>query len=181
MFRRRKKKNKTVNETQPESPPSTQTPDSDIQPPVVIGIREETKTPPLLSDAFKSAVEKAADRSRNELVSKGKIKPMVFFVQEDGTMKTVSLSVTSEYQKEALIRRIQEKALAENIFTVIVSTEMDGKGKAFLTGVSPGVKGSACIDYNFDGKTRTVDLWRIRWMDQPVPNVFLDGIYGKTG
>jgi len=181
MFRRRKKKNKTVNETQTESPASIQILDSDISPPAVVGTRQETKIPPFLSNAFKRAIEKAADRSQNELISEGRIKPMAFFIEADGTMRTVSLSVTSEYQKEALIRRIQEKALAENIFTVIVSTEMDGKGKAFLTGVSPGVKGSACIDYNFDGKTRTVDLWRIRWMDQPVPNVFLDGIYGKTG
>ena len=57
---------------------------------------------------------------------------MAFFVQEDGTMKTVSLSVTSEYQKEALIRRIREKASAENISTVIALTEMDGEGKAIL-------------------------------------------------
>ena len=125
MFRRRKKKNKTVNETQAESPPSNQAPNIDNPPPAVVGIHQETKTSPFLSDAFKSAIEKAADRSKNELVSEGKIKPMAFFVQEDGTMKTVSLSVTSEYQKEALIRRIREKALAENISTVIALTEMD--------------------------------------------------------
>ena len=125
MFRRRKKKNKTVNETQPESPPPVQAPNSDIPPPAVVGTHQETKTPPLLTDAFKSTIEKAADRSRNELVSEGKIKPMAFFVHADGTMKTVSFSVKDEYQKEVLMRRIREKVLAENISTVIILTERD--------------------------------------------------------
>ena len=116
MFRRRKKKNKTVNETQSESPPSVQAPNSDTPPRTVVGAHQETKTSPLLSDAFKSTIEKAADRSRNELVSEGKIKPMAFFVHADGTMKTVSLSVKDEYQKEALIRRIQREGISGEHF-----------------------------------------------------------------
>ena len=43
------------------------------------------------------------------------------------------------------------------------------------------MKGSACIDYNFDGKTRTIISWKISWLNQPAPNVFLDGIFDKTG
>jgi hypothetical protein len=181
MFRRRKKKNKTVNETQTESPASIQILDSDISPPAVVGTRQETKIPPFLSNAFKRAIEKAADRSKNELISEGRIKPMAFFVQADGTMKTVSLSVTSEYQKEALIRRIQEKALVENISTVIALSEIDNKHGMLLSGVSPAEKGSACIDYNFDGKTRTIISWKISWLNQPAPNVFLDGIFDNKG
>jgi hypothetical protein len=84
MFRIRKK-NRTVNETQLESPP-----------PAAVGVDQETKTPPLLTDAFKTSIEKAADRSRNELVSEGKLKPMAFFANADGTMKTVSFSVKDE-------------------------------------------------------------------------------------
>ena len=124
MFRRRKRKNQTTNTTQPESPPPDRAPNIDESSPATVTTRE-TKTSPVLSDAFKSAIEKAADRSRSELASEGKLRPMAFFVHADGTMKTVSLSVKDEYQKEALIRRIQEKALAENISTVIVLTEMD--------------------------------------------------------
>jgi len=179
MFRRRKKKNKTVNETQAESSLSIQTPDSDIPPPAVIGTRQGTKTSPLLTDAFKSAIEKAADRSRNELVSEGKIKPMVFFIEADGTMKTLSLPVTSEYQKEILIRRIREKALAENISTVIALSEIDNKHGMLLSGVSPAEKGSARVDYSFDNKTKTVTSWKMSWLNQPVKNVFLDGIFEK--
>ena len=104
---------------------------------------------------------------------------MAFFVQADGTMKTVSLSVKDEYQKEALIRRIREKALAENISTVIVLTEMDDEHTAVLSGVSPGMKGSASISYSFDDKTKSVTSWKTTWLNQPVQNVFLDGIFDK--
>jgi hypothetical protein len=181
MFRRRKKKNKTVNETQAESPQSVQTPDSDIPPHDVVGTQQETKTPPLLSDAFKNTIEKAADRSRNELASEGRIKPMAFFVLADGTMKTVSLSLKDEYQREAVMRRIREKAWAENIPTVIVLSEIDNEHGMLLSGVSPDMKGSARVNYSFDNTTKTLTSWKITWLNQPVKNVFLDGIFGKTG
>ena len=96
-------------------------------------------------------------------------------------MKTVSLSFKSEYQKDTLIRRIQEKVLAENISTVIVLTEMDNEHTAVLSGVSPGMKGSAFIDYSFDNTAKTVTSWKMTWLKQPAQNVFLDGIFDKTG
>jgi hypothetical protein len=179
MFRRRKKKNKTVNENQTESLPSMQAPDSNIPPPAIVSTHQETKTSPLLSDFFKNAIEKAADKSKSELLSEGKIKPMAFFVQADGTMKTVSLFVKDGYQKQALIRRIQEKALAENVSTVIILTEMANEKRVVLSGVSPGMEGSASIDYSFDNNTKTVTLWKMAWLNKPVQNVFLDGIFDK--
>jgi hypothetical protein len=179
MLRRRKKKNRTVNENQAGSLPSIQAPDSDISPPAVVGAHKEIKTSPLLSDAFKSTIEKAADRSRNELVSEGKIKPMAFFLNTDGTMKTVSLFVRDEHQKEALIRRIQDKVLAENIPTVIVLSEIDNEHGMLLSGTSFGMKGSARVDYSFDNKTKTVTSWKITWLSQYVQNVLLDGIFDK--
>jgi hypothetical protein len=181
MFRRRKKKNKTVNETQSESPQSVQSPNSDTPPRTIASAHQETKTPPLMTDAFKSTIEKAADRSRSVLASEGKLRPMAFFVNADGTMKTVSLSVRDEYQKETLLRRIQEKVSAENISTVITLTEMDYEHTAVLSGASPSVRGSACIDYSFNNTTKTVDSWTITWLNQPVKNVFLDGVFDKMG
>ena len=106
---------------------------------------------------------------------------MVFFVDADGTMKTVALLVKNEYQKEALIRRIQEKVLAENISTVIVLTEMDNDKRVVLSGVSPVMRGSAFIDYSFDNTAKTVTSWKMTWLKQPVQNVFLEGIFDKTG
>jgi hypothetical protein len=184
MFRRRKKKNRTVNETQSESPQSVQLPNSDTHPRTIASTHQETKTSPLLSDAFKSTIEKAADRSRSELVSEGKIKPMAFFVQEDGAMKTVSLSVKNEYQKDVLILRIkekalEEKALEENISTVITLSEIDNEHEVVFSGVSPGMRGSARVNYSFDNKTKTVTSWKITWLNQPAQNVLLDGIFAR--
>ena len=181
MFKRRKKKHQTVNTTEPESPPSVREPNSDTPPRTVVGAYQETKTSPLLSNAFKSTIEKAADRSRSELVSEGKIKPMAFFVHADGSMKTVSLSVKDEFQKDVLMLRIREKALEENIPTVIVLSEIDNEHGVVLSGVSSGMRGAARVNYNFDNKTKTVTSWKITWLNQPLQNVFLDGIFDKTG
>jgi hypothetical protein len=181
MFRRRKRKNSTVNGFQPESPPSTLVPDSAVPSPIAVGAYHEIKSPPLLTDALKNAIEKAADRSRSELASEGKIKPMAFFVHPDGTMKTVSLPLRDGLQKEALIRRILEKALAESAFAVIILTEMENEGyKVVLSGISPGMKASACVDYRFDKESKTVTSWKINWLNQPVQNFFIDGIFDTT-
>jgi hypothetical protein len=182
MFGKRKRKNKTVHGAQPDSPPAVLAPDSSISSPITVGVYRETKTPPLLTDAFKGAIEKAADRARSELASQGKIKPTAFFVHADGTMKMVSLSLRDGYQKEALIRRIREKAFAENAFAVIVMTEIDyERHGVVLSGITLGVRASARVDYSFDKETKTVTSWKMSWLDKPVQNVFLDGIFDKTG
>lgn len=102
---------------------------------------------------------------------------MAFFVPADGPMKTVSLSVKNESQKDVLMRRIREKALEENIPTVIVLSEIDNEHEMLLSGVSPGMKGSARVDCGFDKATKTVTSWKITWLNQPVQNIFLDGIF----
>lgn len=181
MFRRKRRNNKTVNGTPPGTPPSVPVPNSGIPSPTTIGVCYETKTYPLLTDVFKGNIEKAADRSKSALVSEGKIKPMAFFVHADGTMKTVSLSLRDEHLKEALIRKIREKALAEDASAVIILTAMDHKHGVILSGVSSGMRGSACVDYNFDNQKKTVISWKISWLNQPVQNVFLDGIFDETG
>ena len=116
MFRRRKRKNQTVNGTHSESPPPNRAPNIDESPSATITTNQEKKGSPLLTDAFKSTIEKAADRLRSELASEGKLKPMAFFVDADGAMKTVFLLVKSEYQKEALIRRIQREGICGEHF-----------------------------------------------------------------
>jgi hypothetical protein len=139
--------------------------------------------PPHLSDAFKGIVERAADRARNDLASMGKIRPTVFFVYTDGTMKVVSLSFKDELQKDGLIRRIREKALAENVSYVLVLTEAEHERHVMtvLSGATPGMSASARVDYSFDKETKTVTSWKMNWLDKPVQNVFLDSIFDKTG
>jgi hypothetical protein len=178
MFRRRKKRNKTENGAQPESPAATSSPNSATPSTNTVRNCPETKKPPFVTDAFRDTIEKAADRSRSELVSEGKIKPMAFFVHADGTMKTVSLSIKDEHQKEALIKRVREKVLAENILTVIVLTEIDHE--MVLSGASSDMRASARVDYSFDNKTKTVTSWKLSWLNRLVQNVFLNGIFDKT-
>jgi hypothetical protein len=123
-------------------------------------------------------MEKAAEWPRSELISGGTIKPMAFFVYADGAMKAVYLSLKDEYHQESLIRRIQEKALAENAFAVIALTEMDNEGHTVvLSGVSPGMKASARVNYSLDTESKTVTSWKINWLNQPLQNVFIDNIF----
>jgi hypothetical protein len=176
MFRRRKRKNSAGNGTHPEPPPLV--PNSATPSPVAVDVHRETNTSSVLSDAFKGAIEKAADWSKSGLTSEGKIRPTVFFVHADGTMKAVSLSFKDELHKELLKTRIREKALAENAIAVIILTEMDNEGhKVVLSGVSPGMKGSARVDYDFDKGAKTVISWNMSWLNQPFQNVFIDGIF----
>ena len=181
MFKRRKRKNKTENGTQPGSPPPAPAPDRATPSPVAVNVRHETKAPSLLTDVFKGAIEKAFDRSRSELSSKGKMKPMAFFVHADGTMQTVSLVVRDEHQKDVLIRRIREKALAEDAYAVIILTEMDDKHGVLLSGADSGMRVSARVEYAFDSQKKGAISWKISWLNQPVQNVFLDGIFEGKG
>jgi hypothetical protein len=52
-----------------------------------------------------------------------------------------------------------------------------GRHEALLSAVSPGTRASARVDYSFDNETKTVTSWKISWLNPPVQNVFLDGIF----
>ncbi len=179
MFRRRKKKNKAVQETQPELSPPVQTPKTDPSSQPSIPTYQETKTSPLLTDAFQEAFEKVVERLKSKLISEGKIEPMVFFVEKDGSMKTAVLSVKDDFQKEELVRRIREKTLAEDISTVITLTAVGDGDRVVLSGVNPNASGSALIDYSFDNATRAITSWKMNRLAQPLKNIFLDGIFDK--
>ena len=175
MFRRRKKKNNTVNGDQPGPSPPFRVPNSAA--PSSVDVHHQTKASLPFTDAFKDAMEKAAGWTGHH-GSEGTIKPMAFFVHADNTMKAVSLSLRDEYNKESLIRRIREKALAENAFAVIILTEMDNEGHTVvLSGVSPGMKASAHVNFNLDNESKTFTSWNINWLNQPLENVFINDIF----
>ncbi|MBA4389801.1 MAG: hypothetical protein C0399_02555 [Syntrophus sp. (in: bacteria)] len=181
MFRKRKRRNNTANGPRTDSPPSAPTTNSSAPPPTTVGVHREIKAPPPLTDAFKGAIEKAADRAKSELASQGKLKSTAFFVHADGTMKMVSLLLRDAHQKEALIRRIREKVLAEKAFAVMTLTEINHERQGMvLSGITLGARASARVDYIYDNQTKTVTSWKISWLNQPVQNVFLDGIFDKT-
>ena len=76
MSRRRTRKNKTLNGTQPGSPPPLPAFNPGSPPSISVGAHQETETP--LTDAFKDTVNKAADRSRSDLILEGKIRRWYF-------------------------------------------------------------------------------------------------------
>lgn len=166
MFRRRKRKNNSENGSQPAPPPATSP------------THQKTKTSPILTDAFKKAIEKAADWPRKDVASEGKIKPMVFFVHEDGTMKAVYLSLKDEYQRESLIQKIREKAHAEHAFAVLLLTEANTENHTVvLSGVSPGIKASVYVDYSFDPESKMITSRTINWLNQSFHDTLIDGIF----
>lgn len=181
MFRKKKRRDNATNGSRPDSPAPTSSTTSPVPSPKNVGNQREIKAPPL-TEAFKGAIEKAADKAKNELASQGKISSAAFFVHTDGTMKMVSLKLRDTHQKEALIRRIREKVIAEKAFAVMTLTEMEHERQGVvLSGVTLGAKASARVDYIYDNQTKTVTSWKINWLNQPVQNVFLDGIFDKTG
>ncbi len=180
MSRKRRGKVKIVDESRPH--PTLLAPDSPVPPPVTVSTNHEMRTLPISSDALKGVIEKAADRARNNLASAGKIQPTLFFVYKDGTMKVVFFSFKDELQRDGLIKRIREKALAENASYVLMLTE-EKQGGHMITvssGTAPGMIASACIDYNFDKETNTMTSWKISWLNKPVPDVFLNGIFDRA-
>jgi hypothetical protein len=129
---------------------------------------------------------------KNGVASAGKVSPTAIFVYENeagtpeaSTMKIVSLIWNGEIQKEALIKRIREKAFMEKASAVLMLTEADPEprsspqrqGVLMLSGVTPGVTLSARVDYAVDNETKSITSWELRWLQRPVQNVFLDGVF----
>ena len=184
MGRRRNRRGNAANRSEPHPPLSPPQPShSPARSPIIVSSDRGTHVPPHLSDDFKGIFERAADRARDNLATTGKIGPTVFFVYTNGTMKVLSFSYKYQLQTEELIRRIREKALAEDASAVLVLTEAEHgpQGKAVLSGVTRGMTASALVEYGFDKKTKIVTSWKISWLDKPVQNILLDGIFDNTG
>ena len=151
-------------------------------------------------NAFKAVVERAADMLKNEVASTGPVCPTAIFFYENetenrgaSTMNAVSLHWTSDLHKEALIRRIREKTITEHASAVLMLTEAEPRrvhgssrspaqrqGRLILSGVTPEVSLSARVDYTFDKETKRITFWEMHWLDRPVQNLFLDGVFEKT-
>lgn len=149
-------------------------------PNVSVGADHGIPVPSPLTDAFKKVFEKAVDRARKELLSSGKIGLAVFFVYANGTMNVGSLFFKDELHEGLLKKRVREKALAENASAVIVLTEVERPGTIILSGAAPGMRASARVDYVFDKDARAITSWEPHWIDSPLKNAFLDGIFDTT-
>lgn len=187
---RRKRKGDSVTGSQsdgPSRPPVGPPPTPAFPPP-----DPEANARQRSSNTFTSVCERAADLVKSEVASTGKVRPTAIFVYENkagtseaSTTKTVILDWRDELQKEALIRRIREKALTERASAVLTLTEAEpesrsrprGRGMLMLSGVAPGIYLSTRVDYAFGSDTKSITSWEMRYLDKPVHNVFLDGIF----
>lgn len=187
MSRRRGRRGRTVNESQSGGPPSAV---GSSGPPALPSTDAEANTPLLL--AFKTLFENAANKAKSALESTGKVGPRAIFVYDNeagnleaGTTKTVALVWRNELQKEALIRRIREKAMREQASAVLTVTETEPepgrslrrRGTFLLSGVAPGLNLFARVDYAFANDMKGITSWEMRYLDKPVHNVFVDGIF----
>ena len=153
-FRRRKRKDShTVQRLVPPQVSSPAiTPEDDSKGPLI---------PPLLM----ASVEKAADLAKRELIDTGRITPKALFVYDEQShprITVVSLAWRSEFEKDALAKKIRDKAFQEDARAVVVigiqPQIVTVSGMTFETEVT------ASVDYTFDGGTRTIGRWELRWL-----------------
>ncbi|OPY84679.1 MAG: hypothetical protein A4E65_00243 [Syntrophorhabdus sp. PtaU1.Bin153] len=181
MSRRRKRKDDTSSGSLQESSSSGTTLPGAPSYNVSVGAADHSITVPLfLTGIFKEVFERAVGRARNQLASSGRIEPTVFFGYTNGMIKTGVLSFKDEFHKELLKKRVREKTLAENASVVIVLTEGERSGTILLSGAASGMRASARVDYAFDKNTKTITLWKVRWLDNPLRNAFLEGIFNTA-
>ena len=188
MSRKRKGGSATGAPSYGSSRPPVGPPPTPVSPPP----DPEAKARQRSADAFKVVVQRAADMVKSEVASSGKVRPTAIFVYEHeagtpeaSTTKIVSLIWNGDIQKEALIKRIREKALLEKASAVVMLNEADPEPRSspqrqvafMLSGVTPGVSLSARVDYAVDNETKSITSWEIHWLGRPVQNVFLGGIF----
>ena len=157
-FRRRKQKKSQATHTSvlPQAFPPAVPPEDGTKGPFI---------PPFLM----ASVEKAADIAKRELSDTGRITPKALFVydeQSDPRITVVSLNWRSEFEKDALARRLRDKALQENARAVVVMgiQPLEERHLVTLSGVTFETEVAASVDYVFDGATRTIDRWELRWL-----------------
>ncbi len=174
MFGKKKRKKDEANRSQPSSQPAPVAPGSPKSLPDVATCDDrETKVWPSLTEAFKGAIEKVAERAMVKLASAGNIAPMAFFVHADGTIKMVSLRLRGGLQEDGLIRRIREKVAAENTFAVMVLTGTDQEHGMILSGVTLGASATARVEFARDENASL----KMSWLNEPLQNVLLDGVF----
>jgi hypothetical protein len=123
--------------------------------------------------AFRSLVQEAVDLARRELNDTGRITPKALFVYDDESLASgtrsvvVALSNRSELQKDAVRKRIRDKALQEAARAVLVMHE-ERRGILTILEVTAEPRIAASVNYSFDTKTKTVNRWDIQWGTEPV-------------
>lgn len=130
-----------------------------------------SEVPPVL----RSLMQEAADRAKTELTTTGRITPKALFLYDEESpgsgSKTVmvTLSVRSEQQREALRKRVRDKAAAEGARAVVIVHDIRAKQLSVL-GVIDETQITASINYAFNSQKKTVERWEIAWHTAPSDN-----------
>jgi hypothetical protein len=125
-------------------------------------------TPSEIPPVVKSLMEEAADRVKTELTTTGRIRPKAFFLYDEespgSTSKivTVTLSVRSEEQREALRKRVRDKAAAEGARAVVIVHDIRAK-QLSMFGVMAETRITASINYVFSAEKKTIERWDMQW------------------
>jgi hypothetical protein len=146
---------------------------SGVQPPPAPSVASAPGISSEIPPALKSLMEQAADCAKIELASSGKIVPKALFVY-DGESPTsaprtveVMLSFRNEEQKDALKKRVREKAVEEGAQAVVVVDQIGGQ-QVSIFGASADARIAASISYQFDVKTKAIDRWDLQWRTTPL-------------
>ena len=138
------------------------------QPPVADRAERAEVNPPEMPLSLRSLLQEVADRAKVELASSGRIAAKAHFVYGDepgSKMVSVALSFRSEQQKDALYKRIREKAAEEGARTIVVVLN-DRPGHLTLSAVTAEARIGASVRYLFDGKSKTVTRWEMQWQNE---------------
>jgi hypothetical protein len=110
-----------------------------------------------------ASVEKAADLAKRELIDTGRITPKALFVYDEQShprITVVSLAWRSEFEKDALAKKIRDKAFQEDARAVVVIGIQPSI--VTLSGMTFKTEVTASVDYAFDGGTRAIGRWELR-------------------
>ena len=150
------------------------------------GTGTDTTERPPVPNILRAAVEKAAALAKHDVSSSGRITPAALFVYgaltdpEANRTTTVSLHWRDEFQKEAVRRRIRDKALLEGACAVVVLNPHDHV--LLITGRTRADTGiTASVDYLCESDAHVLSRWELEWRADPVTDFFCDGVFGAAG
>jgi hypothetical protein len=129
-------------------------------------------TTSVISPVLKSLMQEGADRAKTELIATGRITPKALFVYDEESptsgykIVTVTLSVRSEQQKEALRKRVRDKAAAEGARAVVIVHDVKTK-QLSVFGAMAETRMAASVSYVFNTEKKTVDRWEMQWRAAP--------------
>ena len=105
---------------------------------------------------------------------------------ENGDMKAVSLRWRTEFYREIVRKKIHDKAAREGALAVVLLTDARSptrsanflqRGTFLLSGATLRANAGASVAYTLDEQSRFFSFSEIEWLDEPVGDFFLAGIF----